>query len=146
MLALYRCGRQADALEVYRRTSSELSAELGLEPGRELKELESAILNQDPSLEPLSPATEVASVEPAPDRKQAVELQAPRRARKVVTVLFCDVTGSTTLGEELDPEALFGVMSRYFEELRAIIERHGGTVAKLIGDAVMGCVRDPSGA
>ena len=55
MLALYRCGRQADALEVHRRTREELSAELGLEPGRELRELESAILNQDPSLEPLSP-------------------------------------------------------------------------------------------
>ncbi len=55
----------------------------------------------------------------------------------MVTVLFCDVTGSTGLGEELDPEALFGVMSRYFEALRTIIERHGGTVAKFIGDAVM---------
>ena len=138
MLALYRCGRQADALEVYRRTSSELSAELGLEPGRELRELESAILSQDPSLEPLSPTTDVSSGEPAPDREPAVELEAPRRARKVVTVLFCEVTGSTALGEELDPEALFGVMSRYSEELRAIIERHGGTVAKFIGDAVMG--------
>ena len=138
MLALYRCGRQADALEVYRRTSSELSAELGLEPGRELKELESAILNQDPSLEPSSLATGDSAGEPEPDREPLVEVEAPRRARKVVTVLFCDVTGSTALGEELDPEALFGVMSRYFEELRAIIERHGGTVAKFIGDAVMG--------
>ena len=137
MLALYRCGRQADALDVYRRTSSELSAELGLEPGRELKELESAILNQEPSLEPSSPAADDSAGEPEPDREPPVELQAPRRARKVVTVLFCDVTASTTLGEELDPEALFGVMSRYVEELRAIIERHGGTVAKFIGDAVM---------
>ena len=76
--------------------------------------------------------------EPLPDREPLVEVEVPRRARKVVTVLFCDVTGSTALGEGLDPEALFGVMSRYFEELRAIIERHGGTVAKFIGDAVMG--------
>ena len=138
MLALYRCGRQADALEVYRRTSSELSIELGLEPGRELKELESAILNQDPSLEPRSPTTEDSAAEPAPDRTPPVEVATARRARKVVTVLFCDVTGSTALGEELDPEALFGVTSRYVEELRAIIERHGGIVAKFIGDAVMG--------
>jgi class 3 adenylate cyclase len=137
MLALYRCGRQADALEVYRRTSSELGAELGLEPGRELKDLESAVLHQDPSLEPSSPATDESAGQPAPDREPPVEVEAPRRARKVVTVLFCDVTGSTALGEQLDPEALFGVMSRYFEELRAIIERHGGTVAKFIGDAVM---------
>jgi class 3 adenylate cyclase len=63
--------------------------------------------------------------------------QAPRAARKVVTTLFCDVTGSTALGEEFDPEALRGVMNRYFEVIRATIERHGGTVEKFIGDAVM---------
>jgi class 3 adenylate cyclase/DNA-binding winged helix-turn-helix (wHTH) protein len=137
MLALYRAGRQVDALEVYRRTSSELSAELGLEPGRELRGLESAILNQDPSLDSPSPATDDSPSEPAPEHEPSVEVEAARRARKVVTVLFCDVTASTALGEELDPEALFGVMSRYFEELGAIIERHGGTVAKFIGDAVM---------
>ena len=62
---------------------------------------------------------------------------APRQARKVVTALFCDVTGSTALGEELDPEVLRGVMNRYFVEIRATIERHGGTVEKFIGDAVM---------
>ncbi|MHB8643381.1 MAG: AAA family ATPase, partial [Gaiellaceae bacterium] len=57
--------------------------------------------------------------------------------RKTVTVLFADVTGSTALGESLDPEALRHVMSRYFEQARAILERHGGTVEKFIGDAVM---------
>ena len=62
---------------------------------------------------------------------------APRQARKVVTALFCDVTGSTALGEELDPEVLRGVMNRYFAEIRATIERHGGTIEKFIGDAVM---------
>ena len=57
--------------------------------------------------------------------------------RKTVTVLFCDVTGSTSLGEQLDPESLRGVMSRFFEEMRSVLERHGGTVEKFIGDAVM---------
>src|SRR5438477_2603551 len=57
--------------------------------------------------------------------------------RKTVTVLFADVTGSTALGEQLDPEALRRVLSRYFEEMRAVIESHGGTVEKFIGDAVM---------
>ena len=61
----------------------------------------------------------------------------PRQVRKVVTALFCDVTGSTALGEQLDPEVLKGVMNRYFEMLRATIERHGGTVEKFIGDAMM---------
>ena len=57
--------------------------------------------------------------------------------RKIVTVLFCDVTGSTALGESVDPEALRALLARYFERMKAIIERHGGTVEKFIGDAVM---------
>ncbi len=57
--------------------------------------------------------------------------------RKVVTIVFADVTGSTALGERLDPEALRRVMSRYFDEMAAVIERHEGTVEKFIGDAVM---------
>ena len=72
------------------------------------------------------------------------QAQAPRQTRKVVTALFCDVTGSTALGEELDPEVLRGVMNRYFSEIRAIIERHGGTVEKFIGDAVMAVFGIPS--
>ena len=57
--------------------------------------------------------------------------------RKIVTVLFCDVTGSTTLGESLDPEALRALLGRYFDRMKAIVERHGGTVEKFVGDAVM---------
>ena len=60
-----------------------------------------------------------------------------REQRKVVTVLFCDVTGSTELGEKLDPEALRALLARYFERMKAIVERHGGSVEKFIGDAVM---------
>ena len=60
-----------------------------------------------------------------------------REVRKTVTVVFCDVTGSTAMGERLDPESLRDVQSRYFEAMRAGIERHGGTVEKYIGDAVM---------
>jgi class 3 adenylate cyclase/tetratricopeptide (TPR) repeat protein len=61
----------------------------------------------------------------------------PRVHRKVVTVLFCDVVGSTTLGESIDAEALQGLLARYFERMKAIVEHHGGTVEKFIGDAVM---------
>jgi len=60
-----------------------------------------------------------------------------REQRKVVTVLFCDVTGSTELGEKLDPEALRALLARYFERMKTIVERHGGSVEKFIGDAVM---------
>src|SRR5688572_20409905 len=57
--------------------------------------------------------------------------------RKLVTILFADVVGSTALGEQLDPEALRGILARYFTEARTIVERHGGVVEKFIGDAVM---------
>jgi class 3 adenylate cyclase len=55
----------------------------------------------------------------------------------VVTVLFCDVVGSTALGESVDPEALQGLLARYFERMKGIVELHGGSVEKFIGDAVM---------
>ena len=63
--------------------------------------------------------------------------RAQRETRKVVTVLFCDLVGSTALGESTDPEALRARMRRYFADLRAILERHGGAVEKFVGDAVM---------
>jgi len=67
-------------------------------------------------------------------------LAAPPRAgeqRKTVTLLFCDVTGSTQLGEETDAEALRALLARYYGRMKAIVESHGGTVEKFIGDAVM---------
>jgi class 3 adenylate cyclase/tetratricopeptide (TPR) repeat protein len=63
--------------------------------------------------------------------------QAEADSRKVVTVLFADITGSTGLGQTLDPEALQQMMSRYFAEMKLVVERHGGLVSKFIGDAVM---------
>ena len=69
-----------------------------------------------------------ASLEPA---------EPSAEVRKVVTIVFADVTGSTALGERLDPETLRRVMGRYFDEMETVIERHGGVVEKFIGDAVM---------
>jgi class 3 adenylate cyclase len=57
--------------------------------------------------------------------------------RKVVTVLFCDLVESTPLGERLDPESLRRVMARWHEGMRTVLEWHGGTVKKFVGDAVM---------
>src|SRR2546423_1255503 len=57
--------------------------------------------------------------------------------RKTVTVLFCDVVESTVLGESTDAEVLRAILARYFERMTAIVEAHGGTVEKFIGDAVM---------
>src|SRR4051794_36299076 len=57
--------------------------------------------------------------------------------RKTVTVLFCDLTGSTELGERLDAEALRALLDLYFSKMSEALERHGGTVEKFIGDAVV---------
>jgi len=65
------------------------------------------------------------------------EAPAPREVRKTVTVVFCDLTGSTALGAATDPEALRTTMRGYYDEMRTILERHGGTVEKFVGDAVM---------
>jgi DNA-binding SARP family transcriptional activator/predicted ATPase len=120
MLALYRAGRQADALEAYQRARRVLDEELGLEPSEELRALQQAILQQDASL----------------GARASTEQDRPAD-RRVVTVLFCDLVGSTDLATRLDPEAYRILMERYFTAVRAPIERHGGTVEKFIGDAVM---------
>jgi class 3 adenylate cyclase/tetratricopeptide (TPR) repeat protein len=67
-----------------------------------------------------------------------LQAEAPaQEVRKLVSILFCDLKGSTSLGEALDPESLREVMNRYFEVMSAAITRHGGTIEKYIGDAVM---------
>ena len=62
---------------------------------------------------------------------------APREVRKIVTILFCDLTGSTAIGDRTDPEPLRALMNRYYDGARLELERHGGTVEKFVGDAVM---------
>jgi class 3 adenylate cyclase len=61
----------------------------------------------------------------------------PQEARKTVTIIFCDLVGSTALGERLDSESLREVMDHYFSSMRQALEHHGGIVEKYIGDAVM---------
>src|SRR5262245_35594916 len=68
----------------------------------------------------------------------ALDDAAPERAvRKTISVIFCDLKGSTILGETLDSEALREVITRYFGRVRGVIEGHGGAIEKFIGDAVM---------
>jgi class 3 adenylate cyclase len=63
--------------------------------------------------------------------------EASDQRRQLATLLFCDVYGSTSMGERLDSESVREIMHRYFHEMRSVIERHGGTVEKFVGDAVM---------
>ena len=57
--------------------------------------------------------------------------------RKLATLVFCDLSGSTAIGERVDPESVQELLRSYFHEMRAALERHGGTVEKFIGDAVV---------
>jgi class 3 adenylate cyclase/tetratricopeptide (TPR) repeat protein len=58
-------------------------------------------------------------------------------ARKLVTILFADASGSTSLGEQIDPETMRFLLARYFAVMKRVIEAHGGRVEKFVGDAVM---------
>src|SRR5262249_33894065 len=135
--ALYRSGRPGEALALYRETRTMLVDELGMEPGQELRELEQAILRQDAELETpgrkRSPPAVPLSVAPV----LRIERRPTRAVRKPVTALFCDIVDSTGQGESTDPEVVRLRLARFFEQMKMIVERHGGTVEKFIGDAVM---------
>jgi DNA-binding SARP family transcriptional activator/tetratricopeptide (TPR) repeat protein len=127
MLALYRSGRQAEALDACQSGRRLLVEELGLEPGEALKKLERAILAHDPSLDLPEPeqATNGEVTVAEPPKPQA----STREARKTVTVLFADVAPET---DRLDPELLRRVTGRTFDHMREVLERHGGSVERLM--------------
>ena len=127
MLALYRAGRQTEALDVYQDARRILLDELGIEPSAPLRELEQAILRQDSSLAPPAPAPPmVAATEPpvVPPREER---------RKTVTIVFADL--STT--ETLDPELLRETMRRVIGKIRAVFESHGATIEQRAKDELM---------
>ncbi|HEY2305240.1 MAG TPA: BTAD domain-containing putative transcriptional regulator [Streptosporangiaceae bacterium] len=120
MLALYRSGRQTEALETYREFRTVLREELGLEPSSALRKLEAAILRHDPVLAP-GPPTSGAPL-----------------ARRPVTVLCVALQLAPRSGTELDPEAHGVVHERVVSALAAVLERHGGKLAASDSEHLMG--------
>src|SRR5262249_33639568 len=125
MLALYRAGRQRDALDAYQQARRTLVDELGIEPSTPLRELELAILHQDTTLD------------------RGTGTAARDKSRERVTILFADLVDSQALPRCLDSEELLRLLDRYFAALRAAIERRGGSIETFIGDAVMAVFGGP---
>jgi DNA-binding SARP family transcriptional activator len=128
MLALYRSGRQADALRVYQETRDVLVEELGLEPSPALQRLEKAVLVQDPALE-LEDEGVGATVE-----RVAEPVPAPE-TRKTVSVVSTDIL---SLDGPHDPEALGRPMALALETVTGVLERHGATTEPSTGGGVIG--------
>ena len=140
MLALYRSGRQAEALEAYRTARGVLVDELGIEPGRRLRELHQAVLNQDPALDraALDVRSEGKEAEPIhPVGRPAAPESPSRGVRKTVTVLSTALVTSSGGRARLDPEALRSVTRRGFAEIHAAVDAHGGSVEMTAGVAAM---------
>jgi DNA-binding SARP family transcriptional activator len=128
MLALYRSDRQADALAVYRELRDLFADELGLEPAPALRELEAAILRQDPAVG--TPPAPLAS--------------APVPVRKPVTVLCVELRVAAGAAAGLDPEALDVVLGDALAALGSTLERHGGKLAGHVGERILGVFGVPT--
>jgi DNA-binding SARP family transcriptional activator/class 3 adenylate cyclase len=144
VLALYRAGRQAEALEAYRAARTALVEDLGIEPSPELAALERAILRHDPALALPAPPTSAPRPAPASPPGLARALLGPEGERKQVTVLFCDIVGSTALMERLGPEPMHELLGRFHDLAREEVGSYGGWLSSLLGDGFMALMGAPA--
>jgi DNA-binding SARP family transcriptional activator len=128
IIALYRSRRQADALRAYQKVRTLLRDELGIEPAPPLRQLEQAVLAQDPALDWVAPA---ALTLPAPSAQP--ELPTPTLPTGVVTFLLTDVEGSATLWEA-HPRVMADALARHDAIIGAVVAEHHGVMLKTRGE------------
>jgi DNA-binding SARP family transcriptional activator len=137
LLGLYRSGRQADALDAYQAARGALVDELGIEPGRALRELHQAILNQDPGLDLPSTDAQELDLEIGGPSTLVIARDAPvSDTRKTVTAVFVRLAIAAASAEALDPEALRRITARALGLVKSATERHGGSVESVSGDSI----------
>jgi DNA-binding SARP family transcriptional activator len=131
ILALYRSGRQGDALGAYAATRRAFVDELGTEPGDALQELHRAVLQQAPEL--AAPRAATPQAEPAPG--------VARESRKWVTVLVAGLAGEN---DSVDPEVRRELLRTRWDECAAIVERLGGSAERMGSDRLLGVFGAPA--
>ena len=133
MPALYRCDRQADALQAFDDARRALVEELGIEPGERLRQLQRMVLDHDAAL-----AAPAEAVRAAPEARPRAEPPDAAAARRRVTVVVADLADADALAEQLDPESLDAVLERFAGACGAVLEEHGAAVDRGAGEAITG--------